>query len=464
MAIKLQCVLVIIAILCASGVQAKTASEVFEKVSPSIVVIKAYVSKGKGKQGSGVVLEDGIVVTNCHVVEKAATIQVVRQEINYPATLLYSDWDRDVCSLSVGGFKGQAVTKGSTSRIKVGDKVYSIGAPKGLELTLSDGLISSLHPLSDGQYLQITAPISPGSSGGGLFDDEGRLIGLTTSSLREGQQLNFALPVEWINELPKRNAPLPKAKMTPPVEWVKKSIELTKKKDWPRLIKHGLRFTKAKPKDADSWHVLGFAYMNSNQPTKAIEAFQKAVIINPKYTYAWNGLGASYTLSGQADKAIEVYQQAILINPEDPDLLSGLGFAYSEAGQPSKAIETYQEAIRINPENANSWSSLGSTYIVSGQTDNAIAAYLQAARIKPDDALNWQDLGSCYVTLGQIDKAIESFKQALRINPKLADAWSGLGIAYKRSGQANEVMEVYKRLKILDSAKADQFYNKVVSP
>jgi S1-C subfamily serine protease len=103
------------------------------------------------------------------------------------------------------GYSAPAVVIGSTKTLKVGAKVYAIGAPKGLELTLSDGIVSSLREVDGGQYIQTTAAISPGSSGGGLFDENGALVGLTTFYLAEGQNLNFAVPVEWVKELPKRS-------------------------------------------------------------------------------------------------------------------------------------------------------------------------------------------------------------------------------------------------------------------
>lgn len=111
MTIKIKSFLVIAFIFCASIAQAKTATELFEKVSPSVVVVRTYDAKGKDMMlGSGVVWEDGVVVTNCHVVKEAVTMQVERQDSKYLATLLQSDWDRDICSLTVDGLKGQAVT------------------------------------------------------------------------------------------------------------------------------------------------------------------------------------------------------------------------------------------------------------------------------------------------------------------------------------------------------------------
>ena len=431
MSLKLQSTLAFAAIFCASIVQAKTAAEVFEKVSPSVVVIRTYNAQGQNKTlGSGVVLEDGVVVTNCHVIKDSATIQVERQEMKYPATLAQSDWDRDICSLAVNSLKGQAATKGSTSRLKVGDKVYAVGAPQGLQLTLSEGLVASLRPVVGGQYLQISAPISPGSSGGGLFDEGGRLIGLPTFYLAGGQQLNFAVPVEWVNELPKRNASAPKAEQTTSNEWMNKVIELEKKKDWPELVQHALRWTKAEPRDADAWYNLGVVYSDTKQYAKAVEAYQQAIRIDPEYASAWYNLGN----------------------------------AYSDTEQYAKAIETFQQAIRVDPEHAGAWVNLGLAYRRTEQYAKAVEAYQQAIRIKPEHAGAWVNLGAAYFDTEKYAKAVEAFQQAIRIKPESVSAWYNLGVAYKISGQTSKVMEVYKRLKTIDPGKADEFFNEFVSP
>lgn len=181
-------------------------SALFRVASPSIVVMEALGKDGKAiAQGSGVVIAPGVVVSNCHVFTKAATAVVRYQQHRYAATLKHGDPDRDLCSFAADDLPAPAATLGVTSTLAVGDSAYAIGAPQGLELSLSGGLIASLRSLHGGRLLQVTTPISPGSSGGGLFDSQGRLIGITTMYLKESQQLNFAVPVEWVNELPGRS-------------------------------------------------------------------------------------------------------------------------------------------------------------------------------------------------------------------------------------------------------------------
>lgn len=372
--------------LVASTAHAKTASEVYEQAARSTVVVENIDAKGKVQTiGSGVVLADGDVVTNCHVVKNAFQLKVRNGDKVHRATLRYSDWDRDVCSLSSAGLNAPAAVVGSSQTLKVGARVYAIGAPKGLELTLSDGIVSSLRPVDGGRYIQTTAAISPGSSGGGLFDENGALVGLTTFYLTEGQNLNFAVPVEWVKELAQRST---KAVGTaqPMTQWVSKAIELETRKDWPALLEHGRRWTKAWPGSVDAWYILGIAYGESGQFAKAIEAYQRALRVNPEFPGTWLNLGIAYAKAGQSAKAIKAYQQALRINPEDAYAWNNLGSAYDDAGQSAMAIESYQQALRINPEYASAWNNLGVAYAGSGQRGKVLEVYKRLKTLDPASA------------------------------------------------------------------------------
>lgn len=428
----LQCFLVIVVLFFGTTIHSKTASEIFDAVSSSVAVFLTYDTNGNDKSlGSGVFVASDQIATNCHVIENAAKIHVVYKGKQYLAEVQYTDWDRDVCTLNVNGINAPQVVKGSTSRLKVGARVYAIGAPKGLELTLSEGIISSLRPAVSGQYLQITAPISPGSSGGGLFDEEGRLIGLPTFYLSEGQQLNFAIPVEWINELPERHKKMSEVAQTTSNEWYNKSLALEETKDWVKMLIHSLRWIQAQPEEPMAYYSLGYAYYETDQNAKAIQAYQEALRIYPEYAAAWYNLGYIYDESGQIAEAIQAYQQVLRINPDFADRAwLNLGGAYIKTKQYTKAIQAYQEALRINPKFDEAWSSLGGVYSLSAQYTEAINAH----------------------------------QQALRINPESANAWFLLGITYAQSGQTSQVTEVYNVLKTLDPAKADEFFNKYVLP
>ncbi len=153
------------------------------------------------KQGSAVVIGPEQVVTNCHVVNGGQRIAVKAGADSRPASIAVADEEFDLCKLDVPGLEAPAVDIASVAEVRTGQRVYAIGAPLGLELTISEGIVSSLREVENGKVIQTTAPVSPGSSGGGLFDAEGRLIGIVTFQTRSGQNLNFAVPADWISEM-----------------------------------------------------------------------------------------------------------------------------------------------------------------------------------------------------------------------------------------------------------------------
>jgi serine protease Do len=191
-----------------AGAQAPLAPEaLFEQVAPSVWVVRSFDGNGRPLlQGSAVVIGPGRLITNCHVLRQARAVSVGRENVSFGATLEHADPERDLCQLKVANFHAPPVVIASPEGLRVGARVYAIGAPRGLETTISDGLLSGLRRNAQDQLdaIQITVPISGGSSGGGLFDAQGRLIGITTFVVRDAQNLNFALPAAWIAELPER--------------------------------------------------------------------------------------------------------------------------------------------------------------------------------------------------------------------------------------------------------------------
>lgn len=450
-----------VAFFVATDLTAKTATEIFQRTSPSIVVVRVYDETGKAVAlGSGVVLPGGSVATNYHVVESAASIMVYQGNKGYRAVLLYRDRDRDVCSLLAQGMKAPAVGVGSTRALKVGARVYAIGTPEGLERTISEGIISGLRQVEGGQRLQITTAISPGSSGGGLFDEEGRLIGLTTSSIAEGQQLNFAVPVEWVTELPTRHEKASGAAETY-VGWLNKAQILEEKKDWAGLIDHAFQRINSSPRDVSAWFALGIAYVGCGELDKSVEAYKQVVHLKPNYAHAWNNLGGAYLRLGRTAEAIDAYQQTIDIDPRDAMAWRNLGDAYDNAGQLERAIAAYERALRIEPDYFIAWYNVGNAYRKSGQNAKAIEAYEQVVRINSKFATGWLMLGSVCGVSGQFNRAIEAFRQAIQIDPESVDAWTLLGSVYVMSGHKERCPEVYEQLKKLDPAKAEEFFNKL---
>ena len=179
-----------------------TAEEIFAQIAPSVARVDVTDRSGRLiGSGSGVVIGPESVITNCHVALGTGNLRVKLGASVLSATVSVADQEFDLCRLSVPGLEAPAVTAASVRSVRTGQRVYAVGAPQGLELTISEGIVSSLREVAGGTVIQTTAPISPGSSGGGLFDASGDLVGITTFQHRYGQNLNFAVPADWIADM-----------------------------------------------------------------------------------------------------------------------------------------------------------------------------------------------------------------------------------------------------------------------
>lgn len=149
--------------------------------------------------GSGVILSaDGLVLTNYHVVEGGVFFDVrlagPRGPIRVPArpSKCAADFDLALLQIAPQAIRLRPVRIGAAVP-RIGDRVLALGAPLALDGTLTDGIVSQVRQLGERTLIQTTAPISPGSSGGGLFLTDGQLVGITTLTLKGGQGLNFAV-------------------------------------------------------------------------------------------------------------------------------------------------------------------------------------------------------------------------------------------------------------------------------
>ncbi len=184
-----------------------TAKEIVERSKPAIVRIESVFADGREGVGTGfIVSRDGRIATNLHVIRGAQSVKVTtlggdEYEIEEVVAV---DPERDLAIVEINA-RGEiaSLVLGDSDGVSAGDPVVAIGNPLGvLDYTVSDGLISSVRPISqDLTVLQISAPISHGSSGGPLFNPYGEVIGVATAIFTEGQNLNFGVPSNYLRPL-----------------------------------------------------------------------------------------------------------------------------------------------------------------------------------------------------------------------------------------------------------------------
>jgi S1-C subfamily serine protease len=163
----------------------------YKALQPSVYVIKTDKA-----QGSAVAIAPDLLLTNCHTLENGSIV-VVAGKTPSLATVARADPESDRCVLRIAT---RTLTPVAGVRpfasLQVGERVFAVGTPRDLDATMSEGIVSGVRTASGIRYVQTTAAISPGSSGGGLFDAAGNLVGITTFFLKDAQALNFAIAAE----------------------------------------------------------------------------------------------------------------------------------------------------------------------------------------------------------------------------------------------------------------------------
>lgn len=176
-------------------------SEIYERWGAAVVTVT-----GSRNVGSGFAIPPtGYILTNAHVIRGESWLEVILPtgERRHVASVVMEDPSRDLAVLSVAPAPSTTVVLGDSDAAKVGERVVVIGSPRGLRQTVTDGILSQIRSPGEREItlLQTTAPISPGSSGGPLFNDRGEVIGIVSFSFRESQNLNFAVGINEVKKL-----------------------------------------------------------------------------------------------------------------------------------------------------------------------------------------------------------------------------------------------------------------------
>lgn len=353
--------------------QALSPNQIFDKVKNSIVIVKTLNYQNKiTSQGSGVILPSGKIATNCHVVDGGAAYLVGRGTNLVGATLYAEDKRKDICILDVEHNIGKPVQLGKACNLKVGVPVYAVGAPKGLELSISDGIVSQLRG-GKPPLIQTTASISPGSSGGGLFNQEGQLVGLTTLYIEGGQSLNFAMPAEWINDV----KPAHKAATGNERKFYKQG----------HLNESNVYLDKEiniNPKDEHDYRERGFAYSQLGKYNEAIADYDKALHMNPNNGLTHAQRAAVYSKLEKYDEAIADLNKAIELRPNVSLYYGQRGWTYSQLGKYNKSIVDFDKAIELDPTYAKFYYSRAGVYSMTVNINNAIRDLDKAIQMKPN--------------------------------------------------------------------------------
>ncbi|HOE10984.1 MAG TPA: tetratricopeptide repeat protein [bacterium] len=450
-------------------------TELVKKVQPSVVLILTYDDKGESLgQGSGFfVNKQGDIITNRHVLEKASRAEIkTTAEKVYPIKgVIAEDLESDLIQVTLEIPQKEVFPIAVSESVpEVGEKVVVIGNPLGLEHTVSDGIISAVREVPGyGDVIQMTAPMSPGSSGSPVVNMKGEVVGVATFQMIVGQNLNFVIPAKKIKMKKwEKEKTFEEWRGGIAADWEEtaegsywQGVLRVISEDYAEALPFLEKAVQKKPDYAEAYANIGVCKQSLGRYAQAIESYNRAIRIDPDLADVYYNLGVLYGNLGRYTAEIEAYKQAIRIEPDDALIYCNLGVAYGNLGRDGEAIHAFKQAIRINPMYAEAYCNLGVSYTKLGQYTEAIGYYKQAIRIQPDYPLAHCNLGAAYARLGRWADATECHKQAIRNQPDYAPAHYNLGTAYLMTGNRGMALEEYKILKDLDKDLANKLFNMI---
>lgn len=400
------------------------------RAGASLVKVRARLSQGElDRVGGGVVVAPGLVATNAHVAAAGSPILVSQGGVTWRATAIRVDPDLDLCLLTVPGLPLPPAEAGPEDPAP-GEPVFALGFPGGRGLVASQGRLRAIWHYRDGRLLQADVETHPGSSGGGLFDAQGRLLGLTTFTAVRSPRLSFAISVAGLDALESQPAEPPgrpqRAGFTEAEDYLSALAEDPRNAtEWEPAAR---AWVEAEPASPDAWFALGLA----------LDQAERREL---------RGGGAG----GKAvQEAVDAYRRALALRPE-ARVWNNLGVALDAQNRFPEAEQAFDEALKLRPDYALAWLNLGSTRLNAFRFDAAAEAYRKGLALRPDEAEAWIRLAQCLRRLKDWRGELGVLEVALRYRPLSQELWLDYGAAQAHLGRRSEAEDVLRRLEAWDS-------------
>lgn len=422
------------------------AEQIFQLTCPALVSIWYYTEsyydywsyKYKDTillNGSGFIfMEDGIIGTNYHVVDGIDSIIVKTYDGSfYNAELLLMDEKNDLAIIRIknpNGRKFPVVKIGNSNLVKVGQEVFAIGSPLGYEYTISQGIVAGIRenekvsftdpktwmPVEKNfeKVIQITAAISPGNSGGALFNRQGEVIGITTYTYGSYGNLNFAVA---INSFMYLKSSVDLANIDMDEEAIRKREE--------NLFFSNLRLANTFKSEATyNWY-----YVKQRDTMSVLDSFVIKQDSIAKMNFA---------------KSEKYYLKCMEIAPDSFQVYQELMDLYVATENFNKAENLY-DTIKIRFESDSLLSllssSLASAYNDSREYRKALIFYNKMSEKDPEDVFIRYQIANIYEKMGKYKKAEKEYKRIIKKYPDYIQAYMQLGYLYYKQ------MDDYKSAK-----------------
>jgi tetratricopeptide (TPR) repeat protein len=447
-----------------------------KSIQPAVATVVAYdVNNNVANIGTGFFVNKyGHLITNHHVLigKFGAEIRTADGSTYRIRTIVAENQETDLIKVSVDipSEKIRWLTV-SDEVPPVAEQVVVVGSPMGLEQSVSDGIVSSVREIPGlGTFFQMSAPISPGSSGSPVVNMKGKVVGVASFQFLQGQNLNFAVSSKSIRNLKIKATAQSLSEWTfsssdqkprLAAELCRKGYSLSINGQDQKALQYFKLATENDPGSTTAWYGLGYCYAGKNSHNEAIAAYKQAIKTNPANEMSHYHLGNYYSHIGRYDEAIASYQQVVALNPKFEAAYFNLGMLLNKMGRYDEGRQAFESVIRINPQAQKAYYNIGVTYTKLGRYELAAMAYQKAIDIQPEFPEAIFNLGVVYGELGNVEDEMKAYKKAIRVNPDFAPAHLAMGQAFLRQGDKAAALDEYKILKKLDDELAEMLFEKI---
>ncbi|REJ79107.1 MAG: tetratricopeptide repeat protein [Acidobacteria bacterium] len=444
--------------------------DLVRRIKPSAVAIETFDASGNSiTRGSGFFIAPNRIITNRHVIERSNRVEVhLNNGRKFTASgILAVDGEGDLALIEVSVPPELAPPLSIRDLSpEEGESIVVIGNPFGLEGSVSDGIVSAVREIPGyGKIIQITAPISPGSSGSPVVNMRGEVIGVATLQASEGQSLNFAVPSARIARLEvgellsfsNANAENRQTRRALAERLYARGLANLSSDDYEQALPFFEQAVATDPTYAEAWYQVGFCYGMLEKHEQSVRASKKAAELRPEWPETHINIGASSFALGDFEQAAESYKTASRLDQSNAETHLALGLSLGKLGRTGEEILAYRRAVSARPDFANAIELLGLAYFKQKQYGHAIEAFEQLRNYKAD-ADTYNLLGESYYAEKRFDESIDAFSTAVNMNPSNDRARYNLGRAYLKSGSRSLAQVQYEILAANQSDWADRLY------
>ncbi len=430
-----------VAVLLSAGPPAFAASPqtVFEQVAGQVRELEVLDAAGQVLAAlSAVTIGEAQVVTQCDLVDGAAGLRLRAEASPRVARVAHADVRRNLCLLDVPGLPGPPAVL-ATGLPAAGARVLAVGNALGLGVGVSDGVVAAIREIGGERLIQHTAPVAPGSQGGGLFDDGGRLVGVIRYRKLAGQNVNFAAPAAWIAEIAERAAAQGELR-----EWRRQAVALEGEARWAELAALAARRSERVADDPEAWFWLAVASEAQGDWPAAERAYRQALVRAPGDVSSGLGLARARINQERFDEALAGARELLASQREDTRVWTMIGWIEIRRGQAPAAADALAEAMRLAPWNTGAQHLAATLAVNRRDWPTGVRLFRQLTRAEPANALLWIQLAEAQYGAQDYERALAAAEQLLALSPEHADGLLWKGAALSALGRRQEAIEALR--------------------